>query len=60
MFDIFKLIPLEILILINLNKGYNRKSIGSKNFRHVKRSRKYHAFWDYFLSYWFSNKSFSI
>ena len=44
MFDIFKLIPLEILILINLNKGYNRKSIGSKNFRHIKRSRKYHAF----------------
>ena len=60
MFDIFKLIPVEILLLTNLKKVYNRKSIESKNFKRVKRSRKYHALWDYFLSSLFSNKSFSI
>ena len=43
MFDIFKLIPVEILLLTNLKKVYNRKSIKSKNFKRVKRSRKYHA-----------------
>ena len=42
-FDNFTLIPIEILLLTNLKTGYNRKSIESKNFRRVKRSRKYHA-----------------
>ena len=39
----FKLISTEILLLTNLNKVYNRKPIESKNFKRVKRSRKYHA-----------------
>ena len=40
----FKLIPIEIL-LTNLKKVYNRKSIESENFKRVKRSCKYHALW---------------
>ena len=42
-FDISKLIPIEILSLTNLKKVYNRKPIESKNIKCVKRSRKYHA-----------------
>ena len=42
-FDIFKLIPIEILLLANLKNVCNRKSIELKNFKRVKRSRKYHA-----------------
>ena len=54
------MIPTEILLLTNLNKFYNRKSIKSKNFEGVKRSRKYHYLWDYLLKSLFSNKSLSI
>ena len=59
-FYIFKLIPIEILLLTNIKKFYNTKSIKSKNFKHIKHPLKCHALWDYFLSSHFQINHFQV